>query len=65
MLNMYKIAARWPIDGELRSICTQTPMFHAASFGGDHRHPRNRRDDDVRCRSSIRVRCSTTSNATT
>ena len=33
MLNMYKIAARWPIDENFVYL-HQTPMFHAASFGG-------------------------------
>ncbi|MHB8464223.1 MAG: AMP-binding protein [Acidimicrobiales bacterium] len=33
MLNMYKIAARWPISEDFVYL-HQTPMFHAASFGG-------------------------------
>jgi acyl-CoA synthetase (AMP-forming)/AMP-acid ligase II len=33
MLNMYKIATRWPIDEDFVYL-HQTPMFHAASFGG-------------------------------
>jgi long-chain acyl-CoA synthetase len=33
MLDMYKIAARWPFSPE-HVYLHQTPMFHAASFGG-------------------------------
>ncbi|GAC1306016.1 MAG: long-chain fatty acid--CoA ligase [Acidimicrobiales bacterium] len=33
MLDMYKIASRWPFD-EDHVYLHQTPMFHAASFGG-------------------------------
>ena len=33
MLNFYKIAARWPFTDDYVYL-HQTPMFHAASFGG-------------------------------
>ena len=58
MLDLYKIAARWPFTDQ-HVYLHQTPMFHAASFGGVLTIPAPSAARRRSCRCSIRRRCST------
>ena len=47
MLDIYKVATRWSMDEDFVYL-HQTPMFHAASLGGDPGRPVGGRPDHLR-----------------